>query len=289
MAAEQARSELKSKNISLKDAMDPTKGIPDPATIKPKASRIPGPFEVLGGHHNRAAMREQLYIENLIRRNNQFHHQPFGHAFNAPQHFRRQNHPADGAGGGDDYMADMMARMGHILGMRQEAREQHRLARRAEREALRDLRINQWIPQEAAAAAPQANPPPGVPPPAPPAVHVPQQQNPLPPSLPQWRVRMPQQQPVVNLNLQFNHHQRQRRRQDAAAIQIHHGVPHPPPAAPQPFVRFPHGFPPHPNQHNNPPRFGQQAEGEVQVERVWNPRPPHHANQYQPPPHWFNH
>ena len=129
MAAQRAREEMKEQRIVLKDSVDPTRGIPDPESIKARQSQIPGPFGFLGrgagaGAGELEMMRfQQQMLENILHR-----HRP---------------HPPP-----DHYMQDMVARMGEIFRLRKEGRAQQRLARRAEMEALRDLRIHNWISRE---------------------------------------------------------------------------------------------------------------------------------------------
>jgi len=142
-AAKKAREELADANIVLKDASDPTKGIPDPETIKPKKSAIPGPFGFFGDHAQRhAVIRDQQHaIEQLIR------NRAGGPHWGAPagvQWDRAGNVVAQGAAGhhhGGDVFG-MMARMGEIYRLREEGRAQQRRARRAEVQAMRD--INNW-------------------------------------------------------------------------------------------------------------------------------------------------
>ena len=110
---------MKEQRIVLKDSVDPTRGIPDPESIKAGPSQIPGPF----GFELEMMRFQQQMLENILHR-----HRP---------------HPPP-----DHYMQDMVARMGEIFRLRKEGRAQQRLARRAEMEALRDLRIHNWISRE---------------------------------------------------------------------------------------------------------------------------------------------
>ena len=105
--------------------MDPTKGIPDPDTIKQR-DPFPGVPGGVGGHF------AGLFDREVFQRHADFRN-----------HMHNFEHV--GEGGHQPELMNMMARMGEIYRIREAGRAQLRLARREEERALRDIRHNQWM------------------------------------------------------------------------------------------------------------------------------------------------